>query len=391
MVDRGVAAGALLVAVLFSAGTSAQTSHRHSSSSLTEVSSDPSRLRATLSRELAKLWTRDPEKLVSTIGDANESSGGAVPLSFLLAIAHAETNGKVLIVSEAGAVGLAQATPIAYLREGFKGKLFVNDDYVTASRAYIMKKPLGDASGIAERLADRCDSRHIARALELLHAAFALRREGMAELPTLTPYAPDDFLEKIAEDDLHNVEVLLELDALLVDPDVGRLREFSERAEKEYQEKKLFQQLAWKRYQKELMHRRDELIRVSFGADPEPLKRQRAYEVGELLGRELDARFSPTEMARFLVAHVATKQREARALHATSDVELDELTAALYNGGAPNVLRMEAGLIRSLRETEQYKKKVPATRRRLDASIRRAAKAATGSAGLTRISHRPLS
>ncbi|HXI11704.1 MAG TPA: hypothetical protein VNM92_03565 [Thermoanaerobaculia bacterium] len=372
MIRLRVARWALLVVVLTTPATRAQPSDPDTRPTSVDAASESSRLRATLSRELAKLWTRDPELLVSTIGHANETSGSKVALSFLLAIAHAETNGKVLIVSEAGAVGLAQATPTAYLREGFTGKLFVDHDYVNAARAYIMKKPLGDASGISERLADRCDSQHILRARELLDAALALRREGMSDLSSLVAFAPPDYVEAIEADDSHNADVLLELDALLVDPDITRLRAFSERIEKEYQERKLFQRLAWKRYQKELMQRRDVLIREKFGSDPEPLKRNRAYEVGEMLGRELDARFSPTEMARFLVAHVGTKQREARALNA-SDAELDAVTAALYNGGSPNLLRMDAGLIRSLRETEQYRKKVPATRRRLDASLRREA------------------
>ncbi|MEA2329602.1 MAG: hypothetical protein QOE68_4561, partial [Thermoanaerobaculia bacterium] len=43
-----------------------------------------------------------------------------------------------------------------------------------------------------------------------------------------------------------------------------------------------------------------------------------------------------------------------------------EMTAALYNGGAHNVKRMMAGLITWLPETENYARKVPAMRRRLD-------------------------
>ena len=54
------------------------------------------------------------------------------------------------------------------------------------------------------------------------------------------------------------------------------------------------------------------------------------------------------------------------------------MTAALYNGGSHNVKRMLAGLIASLPETEQYRKKVPATRRRLDHSIAGVESAMTG-------------
>src|SRR6185369_8028636 len=95
-----------------------------------------------LAHEMADMWTRNPEELVVVIDDAARSMPSAPSVTMLLAIAHAETNGKILDVSEAGAVGLAQATPVAYHQEKFEGKLFVTRDYLIGSRAYIMKKPL---------------------------------------------------------------------------------------------------------------------------------------------------------------------------------------------------------------------------------------------------------
>ena len=81
-----------------------------------------------LAAELGRMWTQDPELLVRVIENASRSVMSPPPDTLLLAIAHAETNVHILDVSEAGAVGLSQATPIAYLEEGFTGALFVTDD-----------------------------------------------------------------------------------------------------------------------------------------------------------------------------------------------------------------------------------------------------------------------
>ena len=70
-------------------------------------------------------------------------------------------------------------------------------------------------------------------------------------------------------------------------------------------------------------------------------------------------------MAEFLAAHLSTKQQQAREL-GVSEEQLPAWTAALYNGGAVNVKRMQAGLIRSLRETDKYMKAVPARTAKLD-------------------------
>src|SRR2546423_321874 len=107
-----------------------------------------------LARELSTMWTRNPEQLVRVIDDASRAAKVSPSVTLLLAIAHAETNGKILDVSEAGAVGLAQATPIACRQEQIDGKMFVTGDYTTGARAYIMKKPLGDADRIATLVLD---------------------------------------------------------------------------------------------------------------------------------------------------------------------------------------------------------------------------------------------
>src|SRR5688500_7368679 len=75
-----------------------------------------------LAHEMADMWTRNPEELVVVIDDAARSVPSAPSVTLLLAIAHAETNGMILDVSEAGAVGLAQATPVAYRQENLDGR-----------------------------------------------------------------------------------------------------------------------------------------------------------------------------------------------------------------------------------------------------------------------------
>ena len=64
-----------------------------------------------LAGELSKMWTSNSGQLVSVVDDAARNAPVSPSVTLLLAIAHAETNGKILDVSEAGAVGLAQATP----------------------------------------------------------------------------------------------------------------------------------------------------------------------------------------------------------------------------------------------------------------------------------------
>jgi len=96
-------------------------------------------------------------------------------------------------------------------------------------------------------------------------------------------------------------------------------------------------------------------------------RRQYGYIAGEMLAEEIDVRFSPSKMADFLVRHVSRKATQAETL--SSPQKLEEMTAALYNGGTHNVKRMMAGLITWLPETENYMRKVPAIRRRLDRAV----------------------
>lgn len=321
-----------------------------------------------LAHEMADMWTRNPEELVVVIDDAARSMPSAPSVTLLLAIAHAETNGKILDVSEAGAVGLAQATPVAYRQEGFDGKLFVTKDYLVGSRAYIMKKPLGDADTIASMIVDKDTPATRKKAKHLLTAAKELRREGIDELNLLEPFASKKYYDDIRRRDTHNKEVLAKLGRLLDKGSRAQLRAFRNETRKEYRALKQTQLVTWAQYQKDLIAKRDRMLEQHFGINHQLVKKTMAYEASEYLGEHLDDRFSAKSMARFLVRHLDRKADEARKL-ARSEKDVERMTAALYNGGSHNVKRMLAGLIRTLPETESYMRKVPATRRRLDSVI----------------------
>ncbi len=323
-----------------------------------------------LAKEMAEMWTRDPEELVVAIDDAARSTPSSPSVTLLLAIAHAETNGMILDVSEAGAVGLAQATPVAYHQEGFDGKLFVTSDYLVGARAYIMKKPLGDADTIASMVVEKDNAKTRAKAKRLLRSAKELRREGIDELDLLSPYAAERYFKKIKSMDEHNKAVLTHLGKLLESGSRAQLRAFRNETRTEYRALKQTQIDSWVRYQKELIAERDQMLEEHFGMDDKYVKKAMAYEASEYLGEHLDDRFSAKSMSRFLVKHLDRKATEARKLaKGASEKRIEEMTAALYNGGSHNVKRMLAGLIRTLPETEKYMKKVPATRRRLDGVI----------------------
>jgi len=338
---------------------------------LVQVSNEQTEIRVkALAHEMAEMWTRDPEKLVVAIDDAARSTPSAPSVTLLLAIAHAETNGMILDVSEAGAVGLAQATPVAYRQEGMDGKLFVTDDYLIGSRAYIMKKPLGDADTIASMVVDKDTPAVRKKAKRLLASAKELRREGIDELDLLEPFASKRYYKRIKDMDQHNKAVLNRLGKLLETGSRAELRKFRNEIRTEYRALKQTQLASWFRYQKELIAERDRMLEKHFGMDDAVVKKTMAYEASEYLGEHLDDRFSAKSMSRFLVRHLDRKGTEARKLaKGASEKRIEEMTAALYNGGSHNVKRMLAGLIRTLPETEKYMKKVPATRRRLDGVI----------------------
>ncbi|HEU4523130.1 MAG TPA: hypothetical protein VFT12_14070 [Thermoanaerobaculia bacterium] len=321
--------------------------------------------RADLAAELNRWVTRHPKQLVNTIAELAESQPLPLAPTFLLSIAWAETRGKILAVSPAGAAGLAQATPAAYLLEGFDGKLFVTNQYLIGTRAYIMKKPLGDAMTISSRLVKRNTAANRAEAKKLLEHAIELRREGMDELEALRPVANDYFFAKIAQADAHNLATLREL-GRIIDRGAPRAttKRFHDRVQREYRQLMALQRASWARYGKQLESRRDALLRAKFKQDPVKVILNRPYTAGEYLGDVLDARFSPTQMASFLAAHLGTKQQQALELGAPAD-KIDAWTAALYNGGAVNIKRMRAGLIGTLTETQKYMKLVPSRSERL--------------------------
>ncbi|MEA2570139.1 MAG: hypothetical protein QOI24_2140 [Acidobacteriota bacterium] len=325
-----------------------------------------------LAGELASMWTRNPEELVAVVDDAAKSDPRSPSVTLLLAIAHAETNGEILDVSEAGAVGLAQATPVAIRQEELDGKMFVTADYLTGSRAYIMKKPLGDADTIASMLLTKDDPKRRARAKRLLASAFELRREGVDELALLDRFASPRFAASVDRADEHNLTRLRELKKLLAHRDKRALRRYRDNVRGEYRSLKQTQVVTWKRYQDDLIAARDRALEEHFGRSAAVVKKEQPYEAGEYLASELDLRFSARQMAAFLVRHLERKSEEARRLSDSDDDDrIEEMTAALYNGGSHNVKRMLAGLIASLPETQHYMRKVPQTRRRLDATIAR--------------------
>jgi hypothetical protein len=321
--------------------------------------------RARLSSEMNRWATRHPEQLVEVIANLAEEQPLPLAPTFLLSIAWAETRGKILAVSPAGAAGLAQATPAAYLSEGLNGKLFVTNDYLMGTRAFIMKKPLGDALSITAPLMTNNTPAARQRALKLTASALELRQEGMDELEALRPVANENFLQRIAENDEHNLKALLELQSIIErGAPRAELQNYRTRVQRDYSYLRNLQRDGWARYAKALDERRDALLRQKYGQSATTVIMTRPYEAGEFLGRELDARFSPTEMAKFLALHLGTKQKQARELGVEEEM-LDAWTAALYNGGAVNVKRMQAGLIGRLVETQKYMSMVPERNARL--------------------------
>lgn len=316
--------------------------------------------RARLAKEMSRWKTRDARQLVEVVANHAEKEPLPLPPTFLLSIAWSETRGKILAVSPAGAAGLAQATPSAYLSEGLGGKVFITTDYLTGTRAFIMKKPLGDALTIVAPLLKQNTPATRERAKALVAEAIKLRQEGMNELEALRPVANETFFRKIGENDAYNLTMLTELE-LLIDrgAPAAETKRFQSRIQKDYTYLRNLQRNGWAKYAKELSAERDALLRQRFGQSASSVITNRPYEAGEYLGQALDARFSPTEMVAFLSAHLSTKQQEAREL-GFGEEHIQAWTAALYNGGAVNVKRMQAGLIGALRETEKYMKAVPA-------------------------------
>jgi hypothetical protein len=317
-----------------------------------------------MASELRRLQARHPYELVTIIASATADSITPIPPSLLLSIAYTETHGKVLAVSPAGAAGLAQATPAAFLMEGFDGPLYITNDYLIGTRAFIMKKPLGDAVVIAERVVER-KATH-AEALALVRSAKELRRVGIEELEALAPRAPEIFMQRVEAADRYNEEILDTLERMLLrGASRTELAAFRDDTRKEYRSLLRVQQETWKRYAASLERERNQILREHFRRDHVEIILQRPYEAGEVLGEKLDARFSPSKMARFLETHLMSKRQQAIALGIPDD-EIEAWTAALYNGGLVNITRMRAGLMPSIRETQNYMHKVPALRQRLD-------------------------
>lgn len=229
-----------------------------------------------LAAEMSRWMTRHPRQLVEVIADLAEKQPLPLPPTFLLSIAWSETRGKILAVSPAGAAGLAQATPAAYLSEGLEGKVFVTNGYLMGTRAFIMKKPLGDALTIAEPLLKKNTPASRQRARKLVREAIRLRQEGMDELEALRPVANETFFRRIAEGDAHNLATLRELDRL-IERGAPRqeMKRFDARVQRDYTYLRNLQRAGWTRYERALTERRDALLRARFGQSPATVIRTR--------------------------------------------------------------------------------------------------------------------
>ena len=337
----------------------------------------PAFARGPVIEEMRRLWIRDPELLLETLESARVDAEQP-PLAFLLAIAHAETNGRPLLASEAGAVGLAQATPTAFLIEEQKGPLYVTAAYADGMRAYVMKKPIGDAvAAVSAALGER--RRPASEALALIEEARALGSVGVDEVRLLAPWFAGSLDDALESDRRRNEAVLDAAERVIRAGDPEAMRTFRDSTRDAYRALMEHQRRSWKSYYDDLCARRDALLREEFGSAAQEMRGLMAYNAGEYLARVFDARFSPSQSAAFLVRHLDRKISEAQALEQTAD-DLTGLAAALYNGGAHNVLRMRVGLIVSLQETERYSEKVPSTRRRIEQAMAQDA-APPGSSG----------
>jgi len=315
-----------------------------------------------ISRTLELLRTRDARQLVWVMQNSRSAYDR---LTLHLAIAHAETRGRILAVSESGAAGLAQATPIAILGEGVEGPLLMSEDYIRGAEAYFLKKPLGDADSIASFLLAG-GARE--QASSLLDAAWRLRREGLEELDLLQPWADEAFFERreIAEEE--NAAALQRLGALIEKrASLDAIKRFRDQTRARYRELRNVQRAGWRAYRDELSMRRDELLQEIYGVDASRVMQAAPYDAGEILASRLDVRFSPSLMADFLAHHLDTKRREAIAM-GVSDEDIERVAIGLYNSGTPNMKRMIAGLIGSLPETDAYMRRVPGVRDELDGS-----------------------
>lgn len=321
---------------------------------------------AALARRLSGMWTRDSAALVRLVSDARELEGSGLATELILAVAHAETNGRPWLVSEAGAVGLAQATPAAWIDEGFGGKLFITETYLEGTRAYLQKKPLYDAWVVSRRMLE-CGPDEEAR--RLLDQTWTLIGEGDAQIETLARFGSPELFRATEEASVRNEEIVGRLENLFETPDAEEIDRVGQEALLWYQLMKETQRENWVAYHDEITGRRDRLIREGLGLDPDQAKKNHAYLIAEFLGCELDARFLPAESARFLVRHLDSRFDDAEAL-GFSGADRERWALALYNGGSHNVKRLVAGLMRTLPETDRYVVKIPATRDSLSEAAR---------------------
>ena len=306
--------------------------------------------------EFKKLQVRDPERLLSTVMQAQAVSDNSSPLSTLLSLAVTETHGKILAVSSSGAVGLAQAMPLEILRSGLQ-PLVIGADDALGMRAYVAKKPLWDVCVITDLLINNIDCLAAEiKAFELLSAAKELRREGFMDIYDYAAIMPPEYLAEAELLDQHNLEIIEELEGLMstnAQPD--QLIEFRRRIYREYRALYDIQKNAWNNSQANLIRQRDNLLYAKYHQESKIIMKNNQYAAGEYLAGALDIRFSPSAMAPFMISHFDQKLNEARELGLNDD-QL-QLAIRAYNGGWLNVLRSKSGLI-SLPENDNYLSRV---------------------------------
>lgn len=310
---------------------------------------------------------RDAAKLVGALETAATYEAHPPPLPLAIALAATETHGRVLAVSPAAAVGLGQAMLVEAVRDGMS-PLQVTADDLEGHLAYVAKKPYGDALAVVRALVaphPPVDAEQ--RAVAQIEAALSARGEGLADLQVLStvadqayhdPDAPARYLRRAEEADARGTEVLHELERLLSGPHTARdLLRFAADTRGTYAAYFARQRLAWGNVEARLTRQRNIIIRR---LHPRLTLKQalatHQYEDGEVLGEELDARFSPSRSSQFVLHHLQRKLGQAKPLARDHDDVL-HVAAKLYNAGQGGIVRYEAGLSRAT-EMVDYERRV---------------------------------
>src|SRR5437762_1511445 len=107
------------------------------------------------------------------------------------------------------------SSEVPILSEAARAEIEQREHALAGSRAYIMKKPLGDADTIASIVIANDTAKTRARAQRLLDSAMKLRREGVDELYLLELFGTDRYFNLIKNADQNNERTLRRLRHLL--------------------------------------------------------------------------------------------------------------------------------------------------------------------------------